>query len=33
MKKKAKPEKKISPADYSDQARMVLDVFNGKVIE
>ena len=33
MKQKTKAEKKISAADYSDQARMVLDVFNGKVIE
>ena len=26
-------EKKISPADYSDQAKMILDVFNGKIID
>ena len=30
---KPKTEKKITAADYSDQAKMVLDVFNGKIIE
>lgn len=30
---KPKAEKKITAADYSDQAKMVLDVFNGKIIE
>lgn len=30
---KPKEEKKITAADYSDQAKMILDVFNGKIIE